>query len=263
MEHTDIVPRYLVGPGVEIGAFKTPIPLISPVYVDRFSTYAGEPTMADYFGDACDLPFHDDSVNYVASSHLLEHVANPLEALKEWTRAIRHGGYIYMVIPDRRFTFDSRRSVTEPAHMLHDFRAGVNQVDGTHIDDFVFGIDWNTFSPGTALNDRDEARSSLAKTYRSSVEAGLEINIHFHTFEPESATELIEIGNRECIWHGRLEIREVVERFPSSNPNGFLIVAKVRKGLRHRIRATFAGKGLKPDAKRMKTEPNQTLEATA
>ena len=135
MEHSQIIPRYLVGPGVEIGAFQTPIPSISPIYVDRFATYAGEPTLADYFGDACDLPFLDDSVQYVASSHVLEHVANPFAALKEWTRVLRHGGYIYMVVPDRRHTFDHRRPLTAPVHMLADFRGGVGQVDGTHIDD--------------------------------------------------------------------------------------------------------------------------------
>jgi len=254
MEHSDIVTQYLTGPGVEIGAFRTPIPLISPVYVDRFATYAGEPTLADYYGDACDLPFLDDSLQYVASSHVLEHVANPLAALKEWTRVLRHGAYVYMVVPDRRFTFDEPRPLTAPLHMLDDFRAGVTQSDGTHIDDFVLGVDWERFSPGMPQAEQAGARAKLATTYRNGVEAGLEINIHFHTFEPQSAAELIQLGNRESVWEGRLEIAELVERFPSSNPNGFLIVAQVRKGIRHRLATFRRPKGLKSDAKRMKPE---------
>jgi SAM-dependent methyltransferase len=254
MEHSDIIPKYLTGAGVEIGAFLTPIPLISPIYVDRFASYAGEATLADYFGDACDLPFFDASIQYVASSHVLEHVANPLAALKEWTRVLQHGGYIYMVVPDHRHTFDHRRPLTEPSHMLKDFRDEVSQVDGTHIDDFVFGVDWETFSPETPQDEQRKAQTQLAAVYRNSVEAGLEINIHFHTFEPETAVELIAIGNRMSVWPGRIDIVEVVERFPSSNPNGFLIVAQVRKDVRHRFKSFFSPKGLKPDAKLMKIE---------
>ncbi|HEY5551003.1 MAG TPA: methyltransferase domain-containing protein, partial [Opitutaceae bacterium] len=147
MENTDIVPRYLAGSGVEIGAFKTPIPGIRPVYVDRFANYAGEPTHADFYGDACELPFHDSSLRYVASSHVLEHVANPFAALAEWFRVLKHGGCIYMVVPDRRRTFDHARPLTDVAHMLADFRNGTTQSDATHIDDFVHGVDWRTFSP--------------------------------------------------------------------------------------------------------------------
>ena len=78
MDHPELVARYLKEPGVEIGAFKTPIPGIKPTYVDRFPIYAGEPTLADYYGDACDLPFLDSTLGDAASWHVLEHVANPL-----------------------------------------------------------------------------------------------------------------------------------------------------------------------------------------
>lgn len=105
MEHREFVSRYLTGLGVEIGAFTTPIPGIKPIYLDRFPEYAREKTLADYYGDACDLPFHDSSLNFVATSHVLEHVANPLAALVEWFRALRHDGIIYMVIPDFTKTF--------------------------------------------------------------------------------------------------------------------------------------------------------------
>ena len=55
---------------MEIGAFTRPIPGIRPTYVDRFATYADQATLADYFGDACDLPYYDDSLDFVASSHV-------------------------------------------------------------------------------------------------------------------------------------------------------------------------------------------------
>lgn len=262
MEHSDLVSKYLGGLGAEIGAFKTPIPGIRPIYVDRFATYALEPTLADYYGDACELPFHDSSIQFVASSHVLEHVANPLAALSEWFRVIRHGGIIYMVIPDRRRTFDHLRPLTHPAHMLTDSRNRVTQSDGTHIDDFVYGIDWGMFSPSTPPTQVKTARDDLASLYRRSTDAGLEINIHFHTFESENAVELIQMGNREKLWPGKIELVEVVEKFPSSNPNGFLVVARVSKRFGVRWTALLAKKGHLKNAHKFET-PNQSTDPTA
>ncbi|PTX92587.1 methyltransferase domain-containing protein [Opitutus sp. ER46] len=251
MEHLELVARYLTGPGVEIGAFKTPIPGIKPIYVDRFANYANEPTLADYYGDASELPFFDSSLQYVASSHVLEHSANPLGALAEWYRVLAHLGIIYMVVPDRRKTFDHRRPLTAPAHMLEDYRRGTTQSDGTHIDDFVYGLDWRLFSPATPPELEQKERDQYAANYRGAVAAGHEINIHFHVFEPPVLTGLIELGNRERIWAGRIEVVEVQESFPSSNPLGFLVVARVHKPLTTRLRATFTRRGLRPDARKL------------
>lgn len=250
MDHPELVKKYLREPGVEIGAFKTPIPGIRPIYVDRFAEYAGAKTLADYYGDACDLPFRDSSLRYVASSHVLEHVANPLAALAEWYRVLEHGGIVYAVVPDRCCTFDSPRHVTNPAHMLEDYQRGTTQSDGTHIDDFVYGVDWRRFSPATPPSEEKAARDQLAQTYRGAVDAGREINIHFHVFESATGRALIEAGNRARIWPGRMDIVEVQERFPDSNPIGFLIVARVHKPLRQRLAALTRRKGLRPDARK-------------
>jgi len=251
MEHRDIVPRYLHGAGVEIGAFTTPIPGIKPIYVDRFAEYAGHKTNAEYYGDACDLPFYDHSLQYVASSHVLEHVANPLAALKEWYRVLRHGGIIYMVIPDRRKTFDRHRELTCVEHMVDDFRRGTTQCDPTHIDDFIYQVEFSEFWANTPRELEQEKRDELATKYRQAIGGGVEINIHFHVFQSATALELIAAGNREQVWGGRIEPIEVHEGFPASLPNGFLIVARVNKPWTARFRSAFSSKGLRPDARRL------------
>jgi SAM-dependent methyltransferase len=251
MEHSHFAPRFLRGSGVEIGAFKTPIPGAKPVYVDRFSEYAGEPTRAEYHGDACELPFLDNSLPYVATSHVFEHVANPLAALVEWFRVMRHDGYIYMVVPDRRRTFDHPRQLTAVTHMLDDFRDRVTQSDATHIEDFAFGVDWAMFSPATPASEAASAREALALSYRRSVAAGLEINIHFHTFESGTVVELIQTGNRERLWDGEIALVDIVELFPSSNPIGFLVIAQVKKRLAQRWNALFSRQGLRRDARKL------------
>jgi SAM-dependent methyltransferase len=245
--HADVVPHYLHGNGVEIGAFKTPIPGIAPVYVDRFGHYANEPTGAEYLGDACALPFHTRSLDYVATSHVIEHVANPVAAFKEWCRVLKHDGIIYMVVPDRRLTFDHPRPLTAVPHILDDFAHGTTQVDGTHIDDFTFGVDWALFSPATPPDNAQAEREALAASYRERIAQGLEINIHFHTYEPEQMFALIA-GANEVLGGPKIEVLHAVERFPAENPIGFLVLARVRHPLI--ARRAHKGTALRSDAQR-------------
>jgi ADP-heptose:LPS heptosyltransferase/predicted SAM-dependent methyltransferase len=43
--------------------------------------------------------FADKSMDFVFSSHLLEHLEDPKKALKEWTRVIKDGGYLCLYLP--------------------------------------------------------------------------------------------------------------------------------------------------------------------
>ncbi len=236
MTHEQMIARWLRGVGVEIGAFKYPVPGIKPFYVDRFREYAGERCLADYWGDACNLPFRDDSLDYVVSSHVLEHVANPVAALKEWVRVLRHGGIIYLLVPDRRHTWDRARELTPPRHMLADFEQGITQADGTHIADFVDNVDWSTYSPATPPAEVPEKKRQLKETYFAAVKAGAEINIHFHVFEPSNLLTLIELLESYPGTRFRWKIVNQAERFPDNNPIGFLVVIRVAKPLRARLK---------------------------
>lgn len=231
MTHAEKVARWLRPPkiGVEIGAFKTPVPGIEPFYVDRFAEYAGEPCLADFLGDATTLPFRDNSLDYVVSSHVLEHVANPVAALAEWYRVLRPGGIIYLVVPDRRYTWDHARPLTTVDHLLEDFERGATPFEATHIDEFVTGIDWSTYSPATASADVPRKKAELMSVYHDSVQAGREINIHFHVFEPSNLDALVA---RLTTWprtRFHWQIVDRAERFPADNPNGYLLVIQVHK----------------------------------
>jgi len=49
--------------------------------------------------DGTKLPFADESKDYVFASHVLEHIPNHLEALREWFRVIKVGGYVIITVP--------------------------------------------------------------------------------------------------------------------------------------------------------------------
>lgn len=54
----------------------------------------------DYPGyDGVTLPFEDDSVDTVFSSHCLEHIVKAEDAIRDWHRVLKCGGYIVCIVP--------------------------------------------------------------------------------------------------------------------------------------------------------------------
>ena len=68
------------------------------------------------FGD--DLPFKDNTLDYVLTSHVIEHFFDPVKALREWHRIIKPGGFIFIIAPHKDRTFDKPREVTPVAELL-------------------------------------------------------------------------------------------------------------------------------------------------
>ncbi|MBC7367527.1 MAG: methyltransferase domain-containing protein [Undibacterium sp.] len=240
MTHADKVPRWLdprPGTGVEIGALKSPIPGIAPIYVDRYPPFDAEKVFADYWGSADALPFRDSALAYVATSHVLEHTANPVAALCEWARVTRHGGILYLVVPDHRYTFDHTRPLTAPAHMIDDYNRGTTPSDATHISDYLDGLDWSRWDPAGTPERHAATREQLRTAYLAAVAAGEEINIHFHVFSRETVTSLLALMNARPRRPCTLTVIDSAEKFPTDRGDGFLLVLRVAKPFRARWRA--------------------------
>jgi len=94
------VAPYLRGRGLDIGAgdFKVLPHVIS---VDNMNhAQFGFTHKPDIVAEADDLSvFSDASMDFVYSSHTLEHIVDTRAALKEWWRVVKQGGYLVLYLP--------------------------------------------------------------------------------------------------------------------------------------------------------------------
>lgn len=126
------------------------------------------------------IPIASESYDFLVSSHVLEHIANPLKALKDWIRILRPNGFILIVVPDKLHTFDHRRPYTSFAHLERDYIEDVGENDLTHQEEVY------------ALQDfsRDSGYNSLAQ-FRESAEKNLEKRvIHHHVYSQDLIREV-------------------------------------------------------------------------
>lgn len=217
----------LKGKGIEIGAHNKPVPNITPVYVDRFWHFAGESCLVDVISDAVRLPFKPVSLDYIAASHLIEHLPNPVQAIFQWFYLLKRGGILYIVIPDARYTFDHRRERTTLEHLVEDYKQNCNECDSTHIDEFTENVDISMLNLGLDASDIERMQVGCNLHFHDQVASGKGINIHFHVFDPENFLTMINytVSDLGLDW----SVVELTEKFPQDRGDGFLVVLK-KKG---------------------------------
>jgi SAM-dependent methyltransferase len=89
--------RYFMGDGVDIGAGPDPLGNYAQLFPGMQSCRAWD--MPD--GDAQVMEgVADNSFDFVHSSHCLEHMVDPAQALGNWLRVLRPGGHLIVTIPD-------------------------------------------------------------------------------------------------------------------------------------------------------------------
>lgn len=96
--------------------------------------YNVEPLKVDIIARGNDLPFKDNTWDFVINSHVLEHFRDPISALEEWMRVIKPGGYLYMNIPHKERTFDKDRPRTTLAELIERHKNTDNLIDTTEED---------------------------------------------------------------------------------------------------------------------------------
>ena len=187
---------WLSGDGIEIGALHHPLPVRQGTHV-TYVDWKDEAGLREHYPEtkgwslapvsviatAEDLgPFGDESLDFVIANHLLEHLEQPIRALKEFQRVLKPGGVLYMALPDRRLTFDRRRRPTTIEHLFDEHRTGAEANSRAHYLDWAVNVDGKQGAEADAHADE-----LLARRY----------SIHFHVWTPDSFLDFLVAARRE------------------------------------------------------------------
>lgn len=108
-ERVDFLSKYCKGKGVDIGCGRRAVK--GAISYDLYPEF--EP---DIIGDATKLEaFKDGELDYVVSSHCLEHLLDTKAVLKEWDRVLKIGGLMVILVPDSNL---KKNSILESSHKV-------------------------------------------------------------------------------------------------------------------------------------------------
>ncbi len=186
-----LLSRYLRGRGVEIGALWRMFPLRSGAtvwYVDRVHPEALQKEYPevhqqlvppDIVADAAQMPFRDGSLDFLIASHVLEHMPFPLTTLRHWYRTLAPGGVLLLKIPDKRYTFDTRRQRTTLQHLIDEDQGHSAFDKRTHFEDWVEHV-----------VGRERGTEEFAREIARMME--IDYSIHYHAWTDEDVREFID-----------------------------------------------------------------------
>lgn len=138
--------------------------------------------------------------DFLLSSHMLEHVANPLGMLRHWRRIVRPGGLFVVILPHYENTFDHRRPVTPIEHLLADLREDVDEADMTHLEE-VMRLHDLARDGGQA--SRDDFVAWVRDNHRTR-------GVHHHVFDTLAAARLLDTAGLQLLQVSPLLLHDIV-----------------------------------------------------
>jgi SAM-dependent methyltransferase len=159
----------------------------------------------------------DGSLDFVAASHFIEHCEDPIGTIENHLQKLRPGGVLFLVVPDKRATFDAPRAVTPIDHLVRDHAGGPETSRRAHFEE------WVKEAHGITDGADAEVERLLGERY----------SIHFHVWTPSAFLELV----RYC--EGELRLPFELECFERAGPEFFVVLSK-------RAEAQNSGQGPSP-----------------
>lgn len=132
----------------------------------------------------------EESYDFLLSSHSLEHIANPIKALKLWHKLVKPKGEFILILPDKRNTFDLKRPYTSLQHLIEDYRQDVDEYDNTHFDEIL-----SNYSPqhATEANSIETVKENLRNNFVNRY-------AHHHVFNFEMIRDLLAYCGFETVY---------------------------------------------------------------
>lgn len=181
-----LMQKYCRGHGAEIGAGVQPVlvPIGSrTTYIDavpaafwrKLPQWADQDVLqAEIIDEGSTLAtVKDETFDYLVAAHVLEHIDDPILALKNWIRVVKPGGHIVIAVPDMRLCDEEHRALSTVDHFQRDHGEGPQVSAEYHYREH-------------GLNPDEYTGEKLAEYIKDH-----ERMIHYHTFTLTSLVQLL------------------------------------------------------------------------
>lgn len=201
-----VAETFIFGNGIEVGAGSRPFPIPA-----RASCFYGDvrdhAELTKYFStelvtvsgriDAQTLDgVQHDSLDFIISAHVIEHLYDPMRAMREAIRRLKPGGIFLLAVPEMTQTWDRRRPPTPLAHLIADEADGG---EGTRLQAYIEHCKYvHPEMTGEELPD-----SEIERMARETMATGMDLHVHawteeefFQAVRHIAATERCQIAAR-------------------------------------------------------------------
>jgi len=85
--------------------------------------------------------FVSERYDYIIANHVIEHVSDVIDWLRELEALLVDDGILFLTVPDKNFSFDKYRQITPFHHLVSDYFHGSGYSDKEHILDIYINYD--------------------------------------------------------------------------------------------------------------------------
>lgn len=182
---------FLSGHGIEIGALNNPLSVPSRARALRVDRLSRQELIKLYIDvDPSSIPetdiiagaetlegIEDESQDFVIANHVVEHVEDPIAAIRHMLRVLRENGFLFLTLPDKRFSFDEKRRAVTFEEVKTDYQKGPEGSRLEHYRDWLENVDKSV--------DKSELEARAKDMERD------QANIHFHAWDQAAMMEML------------------------------------------------------------------------
>lgn len=198
LSHQSIAEQFIRGSGIEVGALHNPVKLPDSVqvkYVDRMTVTELRqqyPELNDKNLVNVDIVANgetlegigDGTQDFVIAHQFLEHCQDPIRAIANMLRVLKPKGILYLSVPDKRYSFDAHRPVTDIEHLLRDYHDGPAWSKRQHFEE------WAAFV-NLGHKNHQEAQADPRVTPEVERLMAMDYSIHYHVWTQTEVLELV------------------------------------------------------------------------
>lgn len=150
---------------------------------DHYNYLSGYPLGHQYIAEAASLnDVENVAYDFLLSCHSLEHIANPIKALKRWNEVLKPQAWFCLVLPNKECCFDINRPYTSFEHLMEDYNNNIGEDDETHFDEV---LDLHVIELDKGVGSKEELVERTKKNISNRC-------VHHHVFSFDTIRKMLD-----------------------------------------------------------------------